>query len=178
MGLEKLTENLKDFGRKFLIGSVLAGSLYLGACTTTPLLPREVGAQTYQEETLENPIGIAFAANYVQDFNNNGIIDQGEVVGGKDRFFDYKQIILVLASLKPASDVPEREVRYEVYGPKGNKCLGGSITTGANWIIAGGKGTLMNSFLKTGGYGNYTIAWHSEGQVVTKNFEIVPSKEK
>lgn len=149
--------------------------------------------------TLRRSMGVAFAANYWRDFDNDGLADPNEFVGVKDKFYDTEDILLVLYGEQGA----EREIRYEIYDPKGRLYVGqegdtsttGKTTTAmgatavglnfnlTNWLIHGWRWEKMEGNLtkiipldpNDGRYGNYVIVWHSNGATETKQFEIVPS---
>ncbi|HEB46874.1 MAG TPA: hypothetical protein ENI22_00200 [Candidatus Pacearchaeota archaeon] len=119
---------------------------------------------------LRKSIGVVFAANYWRDFNNNGLVDPNEYIGIKNRFYENEEMILVLYS--PESQEIEREINWDVYGPKGEFVLGGSRTNGMGANQIGGEASFL---IEKEGYGNYVVVWRSLGLTETKQFEIVPS---
>jgi len=126
---------------------------------------------------------MAFAANYLKDFDKDGSLTRDEFTGIKDKFYDNEPIILVL--LHPENKrISKKDINFELYYlPTGEKiledswkksnygtvCIGGTPPIGNEWT----KGLSIKY-----GYGEYLAVFRSDGNSEKTKFEIVPASKR
>ncbi len=153
--------------------------------------PRYIPAPGCAWANPENPddlsvrrsLGIAFAANYWQDFNRDGIADFNEFGGIKNRFYDDESITLVLYNPTKKA-ISKGEIKWELYyiptGEKIEELSWKDGNYGAVFVRGSSERKVdwTKALLSDGGYGTYLSVFHSEGISEMTKFEILPASER